>query len=219
MRNNGSLHRRVLLIREEGKWEEGRGGGVGGTRYHKSFRAKGSQLSYALKASRVSIGALSLSFSIERRIHTECRWRARRYQGRNIDNYYQRPSSRLNIFLEFKFSIPNIIVPDEIPIIFETLRYFCELSILHDDNYYLGNLIFSKFFLFASFWIWRQNSCVYFIKILICFVFVKIFNVSYRNWLYLTFFKISFGARSSWLETIIDDISEKNFLSFAQDAK
>lgn len=37
------------------------GGGVGGTRYHKSFRAKGSQLSYALKASRVSIGALSLS--------------------------------------------------------------------------------------------------------------------------------------------------------------
>lgn len=63
MRNNGSLHRRVLLIREEGKWEEGRGGGVGGTRYHKSFRAKGSQLSYALKASRVSIGALSLSLS------------------------------------------------------------------------------------------------------------------------------------------------------------
>lgn len=41
----------------------GRGGGVGGTRYHKSFRAKGSQLSYALKASRVSIGALSLSLS------------------------------------------------------------------------------------------------------------------------------------------------------------
>lgn len=87
----------------------GRGGGVGGTRYHKSFRAKGSQLSYALKASRVSIGALSLSFSIERRIHTECRWRARRYQGRNIDNYYQRPSSRLNIFLEFKFSIQRIL--------------------------------------------------------------------------------------------------------------
>lgn len=69
-----------------GEMRRGRegGGGVGGTRYHKSFRAKGSQLSYALKASRVSIGALflsryfslSLSLTIERRIHTECRWRS-----------------------------------------------------------------------------------------------------------------------------------------------
>lgn len=137
------------------------------------------------------------------------------YQGRNIDNYYQRPSSRLNIFLEFKFSIPYIVYrcSDPANVILRIIIWFvaCQsfttiiilLEIINSRaKFFLHEMLlvillrFSKSFEFGAKMLNTTRTFIY-------IIYISKFILSKFG-----IFKISFGAR---LKTI-DNFSKTFFL-------